>query len=78
MRPFVTAPGARVALTPALVDRFASYHRRELSWGIFHVALDDDNYEADCDEPRTDEERDLASLFRQMSRTQRAKLAALR
>ena len=66
---------AKISVTPELVARFAAYHKHELAWGIFHVPLDDGNYKLDCAEPRTDEERELAAIFRQLSITQRAKLA---
>lgn len=33
-------------VTQEIVDRFADYHRREPSWGVLHVSLDDGNY--DC------------------------------
>lgn len=68
-----------VTLTPEIVERFRDYHRRHLAWGIFHVSLDDGNYECGAARERdvnyTDEERELAALFNVMTPSQRRRLA---
>jgi hypothetical protein len=74
----MTAPSPRISLTPEIYARFTAYHRKELAWGIFHVWLDDGNYDI-RPEPAppnmTAEERDLWDIFRQLSPSQMARLA---
>jgi len=74
-------PDDKMQLTPEIYRRFAEYHRHNAAWGIFHVPLDDGNYELeawtdrdDDDDPITDEERALADIFNQLSYSQRKKL----
>lgn len=77
----MTAPSCKRPLTAEVLDAFREYHRREPSWGIFHVALDDGNYKSDAaperwlDRTYTDEERRLAAIFAELSPSQRAKVA---
>ncbi len=76
----MTRPSAKINLTPELYGRFASYHRRELAWGVFHVWLDDDNYRIpvraeSLPSDATDEERELWSIFCQLSPSQIARIA---
>jgi len=79
----MTKPSAKVTLTPEIYERFASYHRRNLAWGIFHVWLDDGNYKGKMPawpwgtEPdeMTEEEHGLWGIFCQLSPSQMARIA---
>ncbi len=69
----------KINLTPEIYQRFAEYYRRNVVWGIFHVALDDGNYDKDIKESSfniitTAEEKELATIFNQLSHSQRKKL----
>jgi hypothetical protein len=70
---------------PEVIEGFRAYHARELAWGSLHVVLDDGNV-ADADvafcaelaRERGDAEgAELAELLARMSKTQRARLAAI-
>jgi len=77
----VTAPNPKVTLAPEVYAYFKVYHRRNLAWGIYHVYLDDGNYRLTPpevpygDDRVTDEDRRMWDLFRQMTPSQRARLA---
>lgn len=71
-------PQRQIADCTVHVEAFARYLSRNPSWGIFHVVMDDGNF--DCDyrgEPATAEERELAAIFDAMTGSQRAKVARL-
>lgn len=76
----MTAPNCKLPLTEVILSAFRAYHRREVSWGIFHVCLDDGNWKLGPepeypDRPYTDEERKLVAIFEQLTPTQRAKIS---
>lgn len=79
----MTKPSAKVSVSQGLIDRFADYHRRNLAWGVFHVWLDDGNYDSSFSVEQleswgmtlTDEERELGAIFEDLSATQRAKIS---
>jgi hypothetical protein len=74
---------ARISVTPELLARFAAYENANPSWGCMHVVLEDGNFNdgnvdgaIQCAEEEGDiEGRALALLLRQMSRTQRRRIA---
>lgn len=45
----MTAPSARVVLTPNWIACFASYLCRNPAWGVFHIQLEDSNLKFDVD-----------------------------
>jgi hypothetical protein len=70
------------SLTPELKSRFAAYHKKNPTWGVLHVALDDGNIK-DSDIQHCigyaigtgdKEGESLAAALLAMSRTQRGKL----
>ena len=68
----------KVADVTQHVAAFADYYRRNRAWGVFHVCLDDGNW--DCgpaEPPYTDEEQRLVDIHEDLSKTQRRKLARL-
>ena len=76
----MTAHREKPTLTPDRIAWFADYHRQHPSWGIFHVALDDGNYECGAAKeswaitPWTDAEREAAAWFDQLTPSQRRRL----
>jgi len=72
----------KITLTPDAYEWFANYLHKELAWGVFHVALDDGNYECDIEsdwiEPEHIEEwpglMEKVTFFNQLSYSQRKKL----
>lgn len=71
---------AKISITPEILQRFRSYHKRQGAWGVFHVLLGDFNLKIlpkeglTCRE-FTDEERELYELLARMSPTQRGRIA---
>lgn len=72
----MTASNCKHPITPEMVERFATYRRREPSWGVLHVAFDDGNWLADLSDTdaRTDEERALLADYRLLTESQRRRL----
>lgn len=70
-------------ISPELISRFRAYHQVESAWGSLHIVLDDDNYNDRsvdfCLEYALKngdvEGYELAVILRQLSVTQRKKLA---
>jgi hypothetical protein len=44
-RTTMTAHKEKPTITPERVEWFAHYYAENLAWGVFHVSLDDGNYE---------------------------------
>lgn len=71
---------AKIIITPEILQRFRSYHKRHGAWGVFHVMLDDRNLKL-LPKPGltcgvfTDEEQELYDLLEKMSTTQRGRIA---
>ncbi len=82
----MTAPSPVVQLTPEIHAYFKRYLERNLAWGIYHVWLDDCNWDLEVDEappcgwsqdyatPCTDEDRRMWALFREMTPSQRRRV----
>ncbi len=82
----MTAPTPKVTLTPEVYDYFRRYYAQpdHGAWGIYHVWLDDGNYDLDpIGEPNdcsgfyrvTDEDRRMWEVFREMTPSQRRRIA---
>ena len=69
-------------LTPELYEWFARYVHKELAWGIFHISLDDGNYEYPVRVDQIDDDdvrnwpglMEKVEIFNQLSYSQRKKL----
>lgn len=74
----MTAPHCKRPLTDEIVDAFAAYWLlHPYSWGTFHVCLEDGNWTCGAVDPKTDEERELAAIFDELTPSQRRKLRRL-
>jgi len=68
-------------ITPTILEEFRAYHEKEENgaWGLFHVLLSDKNLHVrNVPKPemcRTPEELYLAAYLRNMSTTQRGRIA---
>lgn len=67
-------------ITPERVRWFADYHVTHPEWGVFHVALEDGNYECGASDPgiwegETQEVRFMADWFDGLTEDQREELA---
>ena len=81
----MTAPSATIHVTPELIEKFKAYHQRPENgaWGSMHIVLDDGNYEDGhvdfCVQYALEnadiEGWELAKILRQLSITQRIKIA---
>lgn len=81
----MTAHNEKPTLTPERVRWFAEYYKRNPAWGVFHVALDDGNYE--CGAATWDpaaglmraawpaDLREAAEWFETLTKSQRRRLA---
>lgn len=74
----MTAPSARIHITPEIVARFAGYHARNPSWGVLHVSFDDGNWNTNIGswigDEITAEERGLVGIHDAMTPSQRRRL----
>ncbi len=70
---------------PQVIDRFKAYHADNLAWGSLHIVLDDENIKDEhvdfcfhyATENNDTEGVALATILRQMSKTQRKKLGRI-
>lgn len=76
----MTAPKAKLHLTPEIYAAFLDYYRRNPAWGVLHVSMDDGNWKLPMawalKPDSTDEERELVRLHDMMTPSQRRRLAA--
>lgn len=74
----MTAPSAKVTITPELVARFAAYYRANPAWGIVHVSFDDGNWTHTVSgfthDDDTDEDRAIAAIHDALTPSQRRRL----
>lgn len=73
----MTAHKIKPTITPERIEWFKAYHEKHLSWGAFHVTLEDGNYSLKVDqsysegEPGEDE---AIEWFNQLTQSQRKRL----
>jgi hypothetical protein len=72
----VTAHRSKPTITPAWIERFARYYRDNPAWGVFHVCLDDHNWDCPTGEPVgvPDCPADMRAFFDALSPSQRRRL----
>jgi hypothetical protein len=74
----MTAHPDKPTLTPVRIEWFARYHLDNPAWGVFHVALDDGNFECGASDLERDswpnELREAAAWFDRLTRSQRVRL----
>ncbi len=79
----MNAPNKSIPDCTVFVEEFAMYLDLEPSWGIFHVSLDDGNYEFGAAEGRPDGEpfsefeEHLIEVFDLLTPSQRQKVGTL-
>ncbi len=78
----MTAPVKEITLTDGIYRRFAHYHKYNAAWGVFHVSLDDGNWDCAIDpdwmelDELTYDIPELIAIHNKLSPSQRKKLAA--
>ncbi len=77
-------PSAKITV-PEVIDRFAAYYEKHITWGSLHIVLDDFNIDNGsvefcikyAEEKGDAEGLELAKILLQMSPTQRKKIGRL-